>query len=69
MNYSEVVLTLLVISPKYGFKMKVQLRNMYESLKDSKTHLIKRSKRRNKTEFARCIFEKKKANAFFQNQR
>ena len=49
--------------------MKVQLRNMYESLKDSKTHLIKRSKRRNKTEFDRCIFEKKKANAFFQNQR
>lgn len=49
--------------------MKVQLRNMYESLKDSKTHLIKSSKRRNKTEFARCIFEKKKVNAFFQNQR
>lgn len=45
--------------------MKVQLRNMYESLKDSKTHLIRSSKRKNKTEFARCIFEKKKANAFF----
>lgn len=43
---------------------------MYESLKDSKTHLIRSSERKNKTEFARCIFEKKKANAFFfQSQR
>lgn len=45
--------------------MKVQLRNMYESLKSSKTHLIRSSKRKNKTEFARCIFEKKKQMLFF----
>lgn len=50
--------------------MKAQLGDVDESLKGSKTHLIRSFGRRNKTESARRIFEKTKASAFFfQNRR
>ena len=41
----------------------------YSYLAFKNTEIRSKNKRRNKAEFARCIFEKKKANAFFSKSK